>query len=66
MHESGSNVDKAQLKFLLENIHLIVRMQAFYRGHIVRKKLFRTRMLNKRSLVPPRSMMTYASNDTNH
>ena len=62
LHQDGSSINEEALKVLLTKVHLIVRMQAFFRGTMVRRR-FRAR-LTKRSFAP-RSMMSYASVDTN-
>lgn len=62
MHEQGSGIDEQTLQWLIKNVHLIVRVQAFYRGHLLRKRI---NAMKTRGLRAPRSLMSYQSNDTN-
>lgn len=63
MHDDGSAIDDHTLKLLLQKIHLIVRMQAFFRGYRVRRQaMFKRKVQGTRA---PRPFQSYASVDTN-
>ena len=57
-------LDEQTERFLQENTHLIVRVQAFYRGRLARRRLFGSRKrIAIKGLLAPRSLLSYASND---
>ena len=62
--QSGVKLDEQTERFLHENTHLIVRVQAFYRGRLARRRLFGSRKrIAIRGLLAPRSLLSYASDD---
>ena len=66
MNDEGSNIDQKTVQYLLANVHLIVRIQARFRGHLIRKELKAHRAKQGSLVAAPKSMMSnYASNDTN-
>lgn len=63
MNDSGATIDNATLNYLLSKVHLIVRIQALQRGREVRKKIQNKKLILNR--MAPRSLLSYASVDTN-
>ncbi len=41
MHMDGSNIDSETLSYLIQNMHHIIRIQATFKGHMVRKRIAR-------------------------
>lgn len=62
MQGEGFLFDDNTLKLLLQKTHLIVRMQAFFRGYRVRRRM-RSKPTN-RTRAPRPFLKSYASNET--
>jgi hypothetical protein len=62
MQEEGFSFDDSTLKLLLEKTHLIVRVQAFFRGYRVRRRM-RSNFTHK-TRAPRPFLKSYASNET--
>ena len=63
MQGDGSSINDETLKLLLNSMHLIVRMQAFFRGYQVRRRM-RARLVGK-TIAPRPLLSSYASIDNN-